>query len=229
MEVLNLKKQGMAACVKNAVKELAAGGVIIYPTDTLYGLGADALSDKAVGKVYKIKGRDERKPIHAIVADIKMIEKYAEVPDMARMLAKEFLPGPLTLILKKKAGIKTGIAKGVSKIGFRIPNNQFCPALAKKFGGPITTTSANKSGRKTERTVKAVLEQLGVNNPYASVLQKTAIRKKTGIDLVIDTGELPERQPSTVVDLCGKEPVILREGAISASEIWNLLGTEFQD
>ena len=226
MEVLNLKKQGMAACVKNAVKELAAGGVIIYPTDTLYGLGADALSDKAVGKVYKIKGRDERKPVHAIVADIKMIAKYAEAPDMARMLAKEFLPGPLTLILKKKAGIKTGIARGISKIGFRIPDNKFCLALAKKFGKPITTTSANKSGRKTERTVGAILKQLGIGDSHSNVLQNVRMRN---IDLVIDACELPERQPSTVVDLSGKEPVILREGAIPAADIWNLLGTEFQD
>src|SRR3989344_4477264 len=113
MEVLNLKKQGLIACVNESVKKLRAGGVILYPTDTLYGLGADALFKKGLEKEKKKKGRDERKPIHAIVADIKMIEKYAEVPDMARMLAKEFLPGPLTLILKKKAGIKTGIARGI--------------------------------------------------------------------------------------------------------------------
>src|SRR3989338_1303872 len=225
MEVLNLKKQSVTACVKDAVTELQAGGVIIYPTDTLYGLGADALSDKAVGKVYKIKGRDERKPVHAIVADIKMIEKYAEVPDMARMLAKEFLPGPLTLILKKKAGIKTGIAKGISKIGFRIPRNKFCLALAKKYGKPFTTTSANTSGHKTERTVQAILEQLGIRRHF-NILENV---RMSPIELVTDAGGVPERQPSTVVDLSGKEPVILREGAIPAADIWNLLGTEFQD
>ena len=236
MEVLNLKKQSVTACVKDAVTELQAGGVIIYPTDTLYGLGADALSDKAVGKVYKIKGRDERKPVHAIVADMKMMEKYAEVPDMARMLAKEFLPGPLTLILKKKAGIKTGIAKGITKIGFRIPDNPFCLALAKKFGKPITTTSANRSGRKTELTVGAILKQLGADNSYSNVLKNIRIRKKVPIGLiglVVDAGDPPaggaERQPSTVVDLSGKEPVILREGAIPAADVWNLLGVEFQD
>ena len=233
MEMLNLKKHGINACVKSSVKELRADGVILYPTDTLYGLGADALSDKAVSKVYAIKGRDEQKPIHAIVADIKMMEKYADVPDMARMLAKEFLPGPLTLILKKKAGVKTGIAKGVSKIGFRVPDNKFCLALAKKFGKPITTTSANKSGRKTERTVKAILKQLGVNNSYASVLPACAeasggrqnVRMRN-IDLAVDAGELPERQPSTVVDLSGKEPIILREGAIPAADIWNAVRAE---
>ncbi|OGG58215.1 threonylcarbamoyl-AMP synthase [Candidatus Kaiserbacteria bacterium RIFCSPHIGHO2_02_FULL_49_16] len=243
MEVLSLNKQGITACVKNSIKILRAGGIILYPTDTVYGLGADAFSNKAVGKIYKLKGRDEKKPIHAIVADIKMIEKYAEVSDFARMLAKEFLPGPLTLILKKKAAVKTGIGKGIRKIGFRIPNHKFCIALVKKIGTPITTTSANKSGNKTERTIKAILKQLGVNNSYASVLparrslgaggQKTAMREKSNIDLVIDAGNPPdggeERLPSTIVDLTGNEPVILREGVISASEIWNLLGTEFQD
>ena len=218
MEVLNLKKQSVTACVKDAVTELRAGGIVLYPTDTLYGLGADALSDKAVGKIYELKGRDERKPIHAIVADIAMMKKYAEVPDLALMLAREFLPGPLTLILKKKAGIKTGIAKGISKIGFRIPDNKFCLALAKKFGKPITTTSANKSGRNTERTTGAILKQLGVNS-HSNILQNVGM-------LVIDAGELPERQPSTVVDLTGNEPVILREGAIPVADIWNAIRAE---
>lgn len=222
MEVLNLKKQGTAACVKAAIKKLRVGGVVVYPTDTLYGLGADALSNEAVSKVYTIKGRDERKPIHAIVADMAMMEKYAEVPDMARMLAKEFLPGPLTLILKKREGVETGIARKIGTIGIRIPNNPFCRALAKKFGKPITTTSANRSGRKTEHTVKAIAEQLG-GGSHSNILQNVRMRN---IDLVIDAGELPEKQPSTVVDLTGNEPIILREGAISVADIWNALRTE---
>ncbi|MEK7107096.1 MAG: L-threonylcarbamoyladenylate synthase [Patescibacteria group bacterium] len=212
MEILNLKKQGVTACVREAIKKLRAGGVILYPTDTLYGLGADALSDEAVGKIYEIKGRDKKKPIHAIITDIKMMEKYAEVSDLARTLAKELLPGPLTLILKKKVGIKTGIAKGRSKIGFRIPDNQFCLALAKKFGKPLTTTSANKSGSKTERTVKAILKQLG--------------SAKERISLVIDAGKLPDQLPSTVVDMTGNEPIILREGAIPVADIWNAIRVE---
>jgi L-threonylcarbamoyladenylate synthase len=212
MKILNLKKHGVAACVESALKDLRAGVVILYPTDTLYGLGADAFSDKAVGTVYGIKGRDKRKPVHAIVADVEMIEKYAEVPDMALVLAKEFLPGPLTLILKKKVGVKTGIAKGITKIGFRIPKNTFCIALAKKFGGPITTTSANRSGAKSEMDVSGILRQLGV------------AKKKIG--LVVDTGKLPESQPSTIVDLCGNDPVILREGAIPVADIWNSIRVE---
>ncbi|MDO8481742.1 MAG: L-threonylcarbamoyladenylate synthase [bacterium] len=210
-------------CVKESVQILRAGGVLLYPTDTLYGLGADALSDEAVDKVYAIKGRDEQKPIHAMFADLAMVEKYAEVPGMASMLAKAFLPGALTLILKKRTGVETGLARGIQTIGIRIPKSAFCLALAKEFGGPFTATSANKSGSKTERSTNTILVQLNRAEAYTSVLQKTAI---TNIDLVIDAEELPERQPTTVVDLSGKEPIILREGAVSPAEIWNAIRTE---
>ncbi|MDO8561398.1 MAG: L-threonylcarbamoyladenylate synthase [bacterium] len=227
---MKLEKDSNPHTIHEAVEILRAGGVILFPTDTQYGLGADALSDDAVEKIYAIKGRDERKPIHCIVSDVAMMEKYAEVPDMARMLAGEFLPGGLTLILKKREGIETGIAHGISTIGIRIPNNQFCMKLAKEFGRPFTATSANVSGQKTEHTVEAILEQFGPNNSYSNVLKNIRIRKEEmPIDLVVDAGELPDSQPSTVVDLSGKEPVILREGAIPAADIWNLLGTEFQD
>jgi len=216
MEICNLTdKKEVTECVKKSAQILRTGGVILFPTDTLYGLGADALSDEAVEKIYTIKGRDERKPMHAVASDIAMIERYAEVPDMARALAKELMPGALTLILKKREGIETGIARGIATIGFRIPNNPFCLELAKEFGRPFTVTSANKSGVKPEFSTKAILQQLQEG------------REK--INLAIEAGELPEREPSTVVDLSGKEPVILREGAIPPADIWNLLGSEFQD
>jgi L-threonylcarbamoyladenylate synthase len=188
-----------------AAQVLASGGVILYPTDTLYGLGADALSDGAVASVYAIKGRDEGKPIHAIVADMQMAARYAEVNDLAGKLAAKFLPGPLTLILKKKAGIDTGIARGKATFGIRIPDDGFCLALAHEFGHPFTTTSANGAGQRPERSVGAILSQLG---------ESAAL-----IDLIIDAGELPERLPSTVVDVSNGEIAIIREGAIAASDV----------
>ena len=221
MEKLKLSEANIEECAARAAAVLRAGGIILYPTDTLYGLGADALSDEAVAKVYALKHREEGKPVHCIVPDLKMAEQYAEVTPTARALARAYMPGALTLILKKKDGIATGVARGFETFGIRIPDNAFCLALAKKFGKPYTTTSANVSGQKSERDVDTILQQLG-DNHYASVLQKTAI----GIDLVIDAGELPERQPSTVVNLSGEEPVILREGAIPNSEIWNVIRPE---
>ena len=205
----------VAGCVSDAITALRAGGVIIYPTDTLYGLGADALSDEAVAKIYSIKGRDERKPIHCIVADMEMAEKFAEVNDEARKLAKEFFPGSLTLILKKRKGIETGIAKGIDTIGIRIPNNEFCLSLAREFGKPVTTTSANIAGVKPEKSVGKIIAQLGKSADL--------------VDLAIDAGDPPadgtERLPSTIVDVSSGKPIILREGAIHVAEIWDTLQT----
>ncbi len=192
-----------------AVYALEKGGVIVYPTDTLYGLGADALSDSAVAQIYAVKGRDEKKPVHAIVADMQMAARYGYVNDAARMLAERFLPGPLTLVMQKKPGIETGIAKGMDTIGIRIPDNDFCRRLVEGFGGPITTTSANLAGMMPQRTVHLIEEQLG-----------DAVRH---IACAIDAGEIPARAPSTVVDCSGDTPVILREGAIPATDIFACL------
>jgi L-threonylcarbamoyladenylate synthase len=197
------------SAVSRAAQVLASGGIILYPTDTLYGLGADALSDDAVDKIYMIKARDPGKPIHCIVADIPTAEGYGEVSDTARLLAQHFLPGALTLILKKHIGIESGITRGMETIGVRIPKNDFCHSLALEFARPYTTTSANLAGLKTERSVDMILAQLGIQADL--------------IGLIIDGGELPEQLPSTIVDLSIEEPVILREGAISASDITSKL------
>ncbi|OGG79235.1 threonylcarbamoyl-AMP synthase, partial [Candidatus Kaiserbacteria bacterium RIFCSPLOWO2_01_FULL_54_13] len=191
---------------------LRAGGVVLYPTDTLYGLGADAFSDEAVAKVYEIKGREEKKPIHCIVADVEMAERYGKFNDTARILAKEFWPGSLTIVVEKKSGVKSGIGHRIKTIGIRIPKNDFCLALAKEFGKPYTTTSANVSSAASKRSVDNILAQIG--------------KMTSQIELVIDAGELPQSEPSTIVDVSGTKPIILREGAIAASEIWNVLGAE---
>ena len=212
MEVLKLAEAGVAAAARRAAATLREGGVILYPTDTLYGLGSDALSDEAVAKVYKIKKRDDQKPIHCIVADQAVAEKYAVFEGLPLVLARSLWPGALTLILKKKEGIETGVARGLSTIGIRIPDHPLCLAMAKEFGGLITTTSANISGKPCERSVEKILAQLG----------DTA----KDIDLIIDAGELPERLPSAVVDVSGTEAVVLREGAIKDDDIWRALRFE---
>lgn len=220
MEILNLKQIGIDASAKKAAEVLREGGVFIYPTDTLYGLGADALSDRAVDTIYKIKGREIGKPIHAIVVDIEMASQYAEVNETANILAKAFLPGPLTLILMKKAGVVTGIGREIDTFGFRIPDHPLCTALTREFGGPITTTSANVSGEAPPRSVKGIAAQLG--------------GKVDLIDLALDDGEPPENprindlrsrysESSSVVDVSGEEPRIIRVGAIPAAEISRIL------
>jgi L-threonylcarbamoyladenylate synthase len=205
MEIFKLNETNIVVAAAQAAATIRTGGVILYPTDTLYGLGVDALSDEAVAKIYAIKEREEGKPIHCVVSDLEMAARYCEPNDTARLLANQFLPGPLTLILKKKGEIKTGIARGIDTIGIRIPDNQFCLALSHQFDGAITTTSANKSGAEALRRVPDILVQLG-----ASV---------RNIDLVVDAGELPERLSSTIMDVSSNVPRILREGAIPAEEI----------
>jgi|SRR3989344_158457 len=215
MERIRLELSAFDKCVNRATEILSSGGVILFPTDTLYGLGADAFSDKAVDQIYAIKGRDEKKPIHCIVADIAMAEEYAEVTDDARLLFERLLPGGLTVILRKRKNVRGGIARGIETIGIRIPHNDFCIQLAGAFGEPFTATSANLAGHEHQRSVEAILKQLG---PNAEI-----------IDLIIDAGELPPSAPSTVVDLSGEEPVILREGAIPSADIWNAIREEIDN
>src|SRR3989338_7577312 len=211
MERFTLDADNASEIASKATDVLKNGGVILYPTDTLYGLGADALSDKAVAKVVAIKGRDEGKPMHAIVADLDMAAENAEVSNDAELLVKEF-GGAVTIILKKKAGIDTGIAKNIDTFGIRIPDHPLCIEMCRAFGKPITATSANSAGQSTQNSAEKILEQLGETG--------------TLIDLVIDAGTLAERQPSTVVDLAHEEPVILREGAVPTEDIWEILSAE---
>lgn len=208
MERITLTEANVAEVAARAAGVLRAGGTVLYPTDTLYGLGADALSDDAVEKIVALKGRDEKKPVHAIVADIEMAERYAHIPDNAKRLAWRF-GGAVTLVCAKKEACRHGIARNISTFGFRIPNNVFCIALARSFGGPVTATSANRAGESTGLSVDAILRQLGDALP----------------DLVVDAGELPPRSPSTVVEFSGETPRVLREGAVSADDIASALET----
>src|SRR3989344_7439036 len=131
MERITLDQSSLDDCVQRAAEVLKSGGVILYPTDTLYGLGADAFSDAAVDKVYAIKGRDEKKPIHCIVADIAMAAEYAEVTDDSKLLFERLPSGGLTVILKKRSNVTGGITRSLDTIGIRIPQNDLCIQLAR--------------------------------------------------------------------------------------------------
>ncbi len=204
MEIYRID-QGSEEALTRALEVLQKGGVILYPTDTLYGLGADAFSDEAVKRVHVIKGRDARQPIACVVADMDMAARYVEVNDTARKLAGKFLPGGLTMVLKKKPDLESGIARGMETIGIRIPDNQFCLELARRFGKPYTATSANLTGLDPDDSVSKILEQFGDFAEY--------------IDLSIDAGVLPKSLPSTVVNLVSGHPTILREGVVPALHI----------
>lgn len=203
METIQLTDSNQEEAARRAAEVVRGGGLVLYPTDTLYGLGTDALSSAAVAKIYQVKGREEGKPIHAIVSDVEVADRFGEVTPYARVLAEK-LGGKATLIIKKRE-YNTGVFAGIDTFGFRIPDNTFCTAMCRAYGGPITATSANKSGEITPRTVGAILAQLG-----------EAAEK---IDLIVDAGELSASKPSSVVDVRTSEPEIIREGAVSAETI----------
>lgn len=208
MERIALNGSNVTQAAEKAAAVLRQGGVVLYPTDTLYGLGADALSDEAVAKIYAIKGRDEKKPMHAIVDGLEMAERFGAIDPFTRRLAKELPQGKISFIVQKK-GFDSGILKGIGTFGFRMPDSDLCVAMNRALGGPITATSANRAGEMPVRDVDSILMQL-----------------KVMPDLAIDAGELPVSAPSTVIEMTQPYPMILREGAVPAADIWRVIADD---
>lgn len=182
------------AKIKKAALILRSGGLVVFPTETVYGLGANMLDKGAIEKVYRIKNRPRAKPLTVHIADIRMAKKMAgEIPSKAKRLMDAFWPGPLTLILKNKNG---------EKVGFRMPDNRIAFSLIKEAAVPVVAPSANISGKRPPTTAKEILDDLGGK-----------------IDMVLDGGKTQIGVESTVVDLSGRQYKILREGAISKKEI----------
>jgi len=178
--------------IDEAIEVLSSGGVVLYPTDTIYGLGANIFNEKAVEKVYNIKNRDYFKPISACVSSIEGVFLIAEIPSKYQNLISKHLPGPFTFIFNETPSMHINFAKN-HKIGIRIPENNIARKLSQNF--PVTSTSANLAGEKTLKTPKEIIKQLGGD-----------------VEFVIDVGPLEHNLPSTVVDLTRKEPKILRQG-----------------
>lgn len=200
MEVINLKETSLEDSVAKAVTVLKDGGIVLYPTDTIYGLGVDARNSEAVRRVQELKGREPHKPISILVSDKGQMEQCAVMTDMARTLADAYLPGPLTLVLKADSSMSQEVMQE-GTIGIRIPNNPFCLAFAQAFGGPITTTSANRAGHDTPASVEELITHFG--------------NHAKEIALIVDAGALASTTPSTVVSCVEETPVVLREGAIT--------------
>lgn len=198
--------------INQAAETLKSGGLVVYPTDTAYGLGANALDETAVRKMYEAKGRDFLKPTHIVVRDWKMIEELAKTNELARKLYEAFLPGPLTIILEKKSVVPQTLTASLPTIGLRIPNSPTTRALSEAVEFPYTTPSANLSGGETPYTADAAVQQLGRH-----------------IDLVLNAGKLAKVRPSTLVDTTHSPPQILRAGPITKERIENTLGLTVVD
>jgi len=184
------------------VTALRLGGIVVYPTETLYGLGADATNDHALRKLVVLKGREEGKPISVLVSDHSMLRSVvAHVSPAAQRLMDRFWPGPLTLALPAKAEVSPLLTGGGKTVGVRCSSHPLAAALVAGLGRPVTTPSANPAGAA----------------PPVSLLQARAYFGD-GVDAYVDGGSLPGGVGSTVVDLDG-EARIIREGAIPAAEI----------
>jgi L-threonylcarbamoyladenylate synthase len=191
-----------------AVAALKRGEVIVFPTETLYGLGADALNDAAVEKVFQLKGRDPTAPIPVLVASEAMLGQLVDaIPPLARRLMHRFWPGPLTLVLRARAAIPKPLLNASGGIGVRISSQPIATRLVQALGRPLTATSANPSGKEPARTL------LEAQNYFAG-------RVRT----FIDGGTLKSRSGSTVVEVQDERLTLIREGDVAVTALEQFLG-----
>ena len=195
---------GDAAAIPTALEVLKAGGLVAFPTDTVYGLASDLFNPDAIDRIYAAKDRDMSKAVAVLLATIEQLEQVAQgISPQASKLAARFWPGALTLVLARKAGLPANLS-ALPTIGVRMPDHSFARRLL-TAAGPLATTSANRSGMADATRTEQVLAQL-----------------EGRVDLVLDGGESPGGVPSTVVDCTGADVRILRQGAIPAEEIFKL-------
>lgn len=181
--------------IAKAVEVLRSDGVLVYPTDTVYGIGCRLGSPAGIAAVYRAKGRQRRKPASFICRDLQQISRYAVLSDAAYRLAKQLLPGPYTLVLPASPACPKPIQSAHRAVGVRIPDCAVTAAIVQALGEPLISTSANMSGEETPEDAAAIERAFGPS-----------------VSLVLDAGALTG-QPSTVLDCTGPEAVVLRQGA----------------
>ncbi|KXB08719.1 hypothetical protein AKJ56_00450 [candidate division MSBL1 archaeon SCGC-AAA382N08] len=207
VEIITLdEKRPRVEKLHKAVKALEEGELIIYPTETVYGLGADAASDDAVSKVFEAKSRSLKDPISIAVDSLSMAYQVGKLQPEEEILIRKLLPGPITVLVEPRPFLANALSSGTGKVGVRIPDEVVTRDLIGSFGGPITSTSANISGRSAPVRTDEALEQL---EDYVSV--------------AIDVGESEVGLASTVVEIDGGGVNIIREGPVSRDEILKAL------
>jgi L-threonylcarbamoyladenylate synthase len=188
-----------------AAQVVRRGGLVVYPTETVYGLGCDPFNVEAVKRILKVKG-NRSKPLPVLAASIADANKAAFVSSDGKRLAAKFWPGPLTLIFPKKPGFPDAVTLGGDSVGLRIPNNDVALHLIRLSGGLLIGSSANRTGEEPPRQVQEISGEL-----------------KEMVDVVLDGGAVVQGIPSTVADLTSEKPRMLREGPISLKAILDAL------
>ncbi|HZZ42296.1 MAG TPA: L-threonylcarbamoyladenylate synthase [Tepidisphaeraceae bacterium] len=198
--------------ISKAVQTLRAGSLVVFPTETVYGLGADATNSSAIDKIYRAKGRPGTNPLIVHVADATVARRYARRwPVEAEKLAQEFWPGPLTLVVLKQDTIASNVTAGKPTVGLRVPSHPLALELLRGFDGPVAAPSANRSNRVSPTTAEHVNSEIGPS-----------------VDIILDGGPCQVGIESTVLDLTGVKPVILRPGMITQIQIEQIIGTPVQ-
>jgi L-threonylcarbamoyladenylate synthase len=186
-------------------KVIDQGNLVVYPTETLYALGANPFSEKAITKIFQVKNRPLTLPISVAVSDLEMMKGIAEVSELAQKIAMQFLPGPLTLLMKKKAQFPLILTSGSDLIGIRIPKHKAALKIIEETG-PITVTSANLHSQPDPKNLDVAVNQLGEK-----------------VTLYIDCGECEYQSPSTIVDVSTASAKIIRKGVIPDDNILSVI------
>lgn len=203
---IDLKEKKLAGLEKPA-RIIKNGGIVVFPTETVYGIGANGLNAEAVKRIYEIKKRPLTKPINLLVNSVEMIEKVAkDITPLEYAIIKEFFPGPLTMILKKKEIVPDIVTAGGATVGIRMPANEIALELIKKAGVPLATPSANISDKPSKTNIKDVMKDF-----------------PKGVDCFIDGGESRIGVASTIVQVIDGVPHILRQGTITEEQIKKLI------
>jgi L-threonylcarbamoyladenylate synthase len=207
MSELRPRATRLSAATAEAICEgatvLRRGGLVVFPTETVYGLGADALNEAALRELFLAKGRPADHPVIVHVAAVDHLDPLiAEAPPTARKLAAAFWPGPMTLVFRRSALVSDLVTGGLGTVGLRVPSHPVAQSLLQQFGGPIAAPSANPFGRVSATRAEHVLEDLNGR-----------------VDLVLDGGPCPVGLESTIIDVTGDPPAVLRPGAITAEQI----------
>ncbi len=185
---------------------LEDGGIVVFPTETVYGIGANAYNKDAVRRIYEVKNRPNEKALSILVPGIEEISKYAVIEnDVERRIINNFMPGPITIILKKKQGLFDYVSSGKDTIGIRIPDNKIILEILNKLKLPIVAPSANISGMPSGVSLEDILKDFDGK-----------------VDVCINGGKAKIGESSTIVEVINEEPVILRQGKITLEEIKNV-------
>lgn len=207
MEIIKCKDNNCIKCdmsedtLEHIISELNSGKLVVYPTETLYGLGADPFDEAAVKHVFMAKKRPFDMPLSIAVSNVRMMEELAVLDNRARRLIEKFLPGPLTLLLEKKALVPDIVTAASNEVGIRIPDHPFALRLIEEFG-PIVSTSANLHSHPNPYDVQLAVKDLGES-----------------VSIYVDCGPTKYGKPSTIVQLMEGEVEVIRPGAIPISEV----------